>query len=172
MYDFSFFSILSGGILLLAVVDDIASRKIHNKLLLILLPVTLGLLAWHLGGAEFLQHLMRSGITILLSIIVVLPFVLSKIIGAGDLKLLLLLSLVLSPLILFQLFLFSFIWASLLGLAQIVVSGQLPALFSNLMHFKDLKDNKNLHSIPFSVALFFSWSSVVVLKFRFINFLF
>ncbi|MBE8221289.1 MAG: hypothetical protein HAW60_01010 [Bdellovibrionales bacterium] len=171
MYDFSFFSFLSGGILLLAVIDDLASRKIHNKLLLILLPITLGLLAWNLKSG-FLEHLAGSGIAVLLSVAVVLPFVLSKILGAGDLKLLMLLALVLKPQILFQVFLFSFVWASLLGIIQIIVSGQLSSLAANLMDFKKLKNNKNLHSIPFSVALFFSWGSVVVLKFHFIDFLF
>lgn len=171
MYNLSFFSFLSGGILLLAVIDDIASQKIHNKLLLILTPLTLGLLAWHLK-AGFLGHLTQSGIGVLLSVVVVLPFVLSKILGAGDLKLLMLLALVLSPQILFQIFLFSFVWASLLGLVQIIVSGQLSSLIANLINFKKLKDNKELHSIPFSVALFFSWGSVVILKFHFIDFLF
>lgn len=171
MYDFSFFSFLSGGILLLAVIDDIASRKIHNKLLLILTPITLGLLVWHLQG-NFLDHLGQSALGIFLSIIVVLPFVLSKILGAGDLKLLMLLSLVLSPQVLFQIFIFSFVWASLLGLVQIILAGQLSSLITNLVNLKKLKENKELHTIPFSVALFFSWSSIVVLKFRFIDFLF
>lgn len=171
MYNLSFFSLLSGTILFIAMIDDISSKKIHNKLLLGLTPIVLGLLAWYLGEGFFF-HLKQSGLSVLLSIIIVLPFVLSKILGAGDLKLLLLLSLVLSPQILFQLFLFSFVWASLLGVIQVIVSGEVASLVNNLMNFKNLKKNKELHSIPFSVALFFSWSSVVLLQFHFIDFLF
>lgn len=171
MYDLSFFSILSGAILFIAMIDDISSRKIHNKLLLFLTPITLGLLAWHMGGGV-LDHLKQSGLSVLLSIIIVLPFVLSKILGAGDLKLLLLLSLILSHQVLFQIFLFSFVWASLLGIIQIILSGKLTNLINNLINFKNLKQNKELHSIPFSVALFFSWASVVVLKFHFLHSLF
>lgn len=171
MYNLSFVSLLSGFILLLAVIDDIAYKKIHNKLLLFLTPLSLVLLFFYLGP-QFLNHLWQSGLGLMLSAIVVLPFVLSKILGAGDLKLIMLLSLVLKPMVLFQVFLFAFFWASLLGLVQIIVSGEIKVLISNLIQLSKLKENKKLHSIPFSVALFFSWASVVVLKFRFIDFLF
>lgn len=171
MYNLSFISLLSGFILLLAVIDDIIYKKIHNKLLLILTPFSLALLFFNLGSG-FLTHLWQSSMGFLLSTIIVLPFVLSKILGAGDLKLIMLLSLILKATVLFQVFLFAFFWASLLGLVQIIVSGEIKSLVFNLINLSKLKESKKLHSIPFSVALFFSWASVVVLKFRFIDFVF
>ena len=167
---------LPGVILLVASIDDLRSRKIHNHLILFMLPFVLlavflshGVLVGSAGGfsaSRGFEGLLAGGFSALLALLVGVPLTLGRIIGGGDLKLLVLMSLTLSWPDFFQILIYSLPWALLLGLVKIVLDKQLKEFFWNLiflMRYRRIQGLK-FHSIPFSVALFAAWLSFLTLQ--------
>ena len=121
--DFKIF--LPGILLLIASVDDFRSRKIHNKLILLLLPFVL-LAVVLLKGFD---GLLVGGFSALLALVVGIPLALARVIGGGDLKLLVLVAFTVRWPILLEIFVYSFPWAFLLGLFKIILDKQVKEFF-------------------------------------------
>lgn len=153
---------LSGLILLVALIDDLRSRKIHNQLILFMLPFVLIAVFWFKGW----EGIQDGGLSALLALLIAVPLAMAKIIGGGDLKLLVLLSLTLYWTDFFRILIYSFPWAFVLGIFKIILDKKLKEFFLNLMDMLKYKMERRfkLHSIPFSVALFVAWMSFMVLK--------
>lgn len=153
---------LPGLILLIASIDDLRSRKIHNKLILFLLPfVLLGVL--FLKG---FSALFGGFFSAFLAVLVGVPMTMGRIIGGGDLKLLVLVAFTLEWPDFFWIVICSLPWALLLGIFKILLEGKIKDFFSNLLLLLKLRTAKDLqfHSIPFSVALFTAWLSFMTLQ--------
>jgi prepilin peptidase CpaA len=156
-------------LLSIAVVFDLRTRKVPNAFVIFSLCVGIitqviqtGLfgLATSIGGVVF---------GIMLGIL----FVLIKVIGAGDMKIFAAVSSLLTWKSILISFVLSFIWGALLGVVQIAVSGKLGELVTNyrFMMFKATRPAVQLHSIPFTVALFFGVLSEITLSLRGVVFL-
>ena len=149
---------------MISIIDDLWTKKVHNSLVLSIFFVNL-IFVFHSQGFNFSYYLFTDIAFSFLTVLAIsLPFVLMKAVGAGDMKLLLALSPLFTPVVLITLFFFSFVWGALLGLVQALVSGKFTQLFKNIIDYKNLKNNQNLQLIPFTVAIGFSWLSVVLLE--------
>lgn len=138
--------------LLVAVIDDLLYQKFHNWLFISLsligflyiaftgeLSLVDGLLGFACGGLLFL------------------PLVLFGAIGAGDMKFMASLGILLGPISIFSVFTYSLFWGAGIGLLKTLFAGKGLQLFQNfkLMAFK-LKPTK-LQKIPYTVAILFGW---------------
>ena len=175
---------LPGLVLLLPVIDDLHSRKIHNRLILFLLPFVL-LAVFFLKGftglkeaggsaqtlsLPFLQlgfaGLLTGGFSALLAVLVGIPLAVGRVIGGGDLKLLVLVAFTLSWTDLFWIFVYSLPWALFLGLVKIALEKKLRDFLLNMLFLFRYRTTKGLefHSIPFSFALFMAWLSFLTVQ--------
>lgn len=147
--------------MLIALIDDLRSRKIHNYLILFMLAGAL-VAVFLLKG---LEGLWEGGLSFLLALLIAVPLTLARILGGGDLKLLALVALTLHWADFFRVFIYSFPWALVLGIFKIILDKKLKAFFLNLISLLKYRKAQGLelHSIPFSVALFTGWLSFVVL---------
>ena len=154
--------LLPGLILLIACIDDLRSKKIHNKLILIMLAFALPAV-FLLNGWE---GLMAGGLSALFALLFAVPLTLAGVIGGGDLKLFFLLALTLNFRELFLIAIYSLPWALLLGLIKIALDKKLKDFFWNILFLFKHRSAKGLkfHSIPYSVALFMAWLSFLTLK--------
>lgn len=151
--------LIPGLILSAAVVDDLRSKKIHNKLVLAAFALALfSQWLWGGGWAGLSQGLLALPAALLIT----LPLVLLRGLGAGDMKLLM----ALSPLLLWSqvlwLFFYALIWGGLLGLIRAAASGQLVQLMGRTLALATSpqgQSSNSMQTIPFSVALFFGWLS-------------
>ena len=161
-FDFDFQIFLPGLILLIACIDDLRSRKIHNKLILILLPFVL-LAVTLTGGITALKAGLLSA---LIAFIIGVPLTLSRAIGGGDLKLLFVFALALSWSDFLTIFIYSFFWALILGLVKVVLDKKWKDFVMNLFFVLWSRTGKGLqfHTMPFSIALFVAWLSFLSLK--------
>ena len=153
---------LTGLILLIACIDDLRSRKIHNKLILIMLAFTLPAV-FFLTGWEGLKS---GSVSALLALLFAVPLTLARVIGGGDFKLFVLIAFTLNFRELFWIAIYSLPWALLLGLIRIALDKKLKQFFWNILFMFRHRSSKGLefHSIPYSVALFMSWLSFLTLK--------
>lgn len=152
--------------LTLAVADDLRTRKVHNAVILAILIASVTSFAIHFyltPTASAIEPLKSFGLA---SVIGVGLFAL-RVWGGGDAKL----YMALSPLLLFHetpiYLLCSMIWGSVLGLTTAALNARLGTMATNLtavlMHRKGV-DQKQLVKVPFSVALFFGYLSLMVLR--------
>ena len=157
--------ILPSSILLAASIDDLRSRKIHNWLVLtcMILAITL---TFYNGGLDALQMgVLGCGAAILF----LLPLVLMKALGAGDLKIMMAFGLATNWSITLNVVMYSLICGALLGLIRAFVAGQAKTMALNMISIlrpgKEV-ESKNLQKIPFSIALLFGWMTYVSLTIK------
>lgn len=149
-------------LLLIAVVSDLRFQKIHNKLILILLPLVL-LASFLMKGFLGLQEGLLS---FLFALVLGVALNRTRFIGGGDLKLMCLLAFLMSWQAFCYTLMYAFLWASLLGIFKIIFEGNFKNFLWNLFYifkFKSLQKTK-LHTLPFSVGLFFGWLTYVALN--------
>ena len=154
--------LLPGLILLPACIDDLLSKKIHNKLILFMLALTLPAVFFLSGW----NGLLMGAVSVLLAILFAVPLTLAGAIGGGDLKLLILVAFTLNFRELFWLAIYSLPWALLLGLIKIALDKKLKDFVWNVLLLFKNRSAKGLdfHSIPYSIALFMAWLSLLTLK--------
>ena len=154
--------ILTTLILSVGVGDDLRSRKIHNKLILILLSVA-GVGVLLLKGVSGALAGMLSA---LLAGVLGTPLYISKIIGGGDLKLLVVFSFTVTWMEAGMSLIYSLPWALLLGVFKIALDKKFRVFLANLLLMAKLQkpDFSTLHTIPFSLGLLFGWLTCVSLK--------
>ncbi|MCY4321208.1 MAG: prepilin peptidase [Bdellovibrionaceae bacterium] len=154
--------LLPGIILSIACIDDLRSKKIHNKLIIFMLVLTLPAV-FLLNGWE---GLMAGFISALLALFFAVPLTLARVIGGGDLKLFVLIAFTLNFRDLFWISIYSLFWALILGLIKITLDKKLKDFLWNILFLFKHRSAKglNFHSIPYSVALFMAWLSFLTLR--------
>ena len=154
--------LLPGVVLLIACLDDLWTKKIHNKLILSLLPLVL-IAVFFLEGLEGLKS---GGISALLALLISVPLHWLRVIGGGDVKLLILIAFALSWKDLIWISLCSLPWALILGLVKITLDKKLKDFFWNILFLFRHRTSSglNFHNIPYSIALFFAWLSFLSLQ--------
>ncbi len=158
-------NIISGFILVVGIADDLRSRKIHNQLILFFIPLALLSVLVVRGPAALLSISLISG---LVALLISIPLYSLKVIGGGDLKLYMAVSLTWD----WNTCVWSFICALpislVFGLLRIIFKGELKKFFFNiwaLVQFQKI-DQKQAQTFPFSVALFLGWLTYLVLEKR------
>lgn len=149
-------------ILLCGVINDIKSRKVRNWLVIALAMASL-LFTLVTYGTEALSGSFLSMMTALL---ICLPFVLTRIMGAGDMKLFGAFAIAVSVPAVINSFIYSLFWGMLLGVLSTVFSGQFKNMISNTINIAKLKNSEatDLHQVPYTVALLFGWLTFVTLS--------
>ena len=143
-------------ILIIGLVDDIYFRKFHNWLFLSLFALTLCFSTFFNGFDGIIKGI--YGLCLVLAL--TLPLVLLGVIGAGDMKLLMVFAMATNTHAVLDVIVISFLWGSLMGLMYVTISGQLVELLYNLngLFFYYIKPVKSsLHVIPYTVPLFLAW---------------
>ena len=158
----TFHLFLPGLVLLPAVVDDLRSQKIHNRLIVFLLPFVLTAV-FFAGGVPALKH---GAFSALIALLLAVPLALAGVIGGGDLKLLFLLAWTVAWPDLIKIFIYALPWALLLGVIKMALEKKLKDFLFNILFMLRFRKTKGLklHSIPFSAALFAGWLSFLTLQ--------
>ena len=148
-------------ILLVGVVDDVRSRKVHNWLVLALL------------GAAALSQVVFAGLGGLreglfgaaAALLGCLPLVWARIIGAGDLKLMVAFGMATAWPISLTVILWSLVWGAILGLIRATVAGDLPKLLLSTYNvaMRRKPAENTLQRIPYTIALMFGWLTYLTL---------
>ena len=152
----------SGFILAAGVVDDLRSRKFHNWLFLTC--CVLGAVVVAISGG--MHELLFAGFGFFAGFIILLPLVLTGLIGAGDMKLLAAFGLVAGWDAVLTVAVLSLFWGAIFGVVRVLADKQGRAFFKNLSAIATLQKRENLvlHRMPYTVALFMGWLSYLVLE--------
>jgi prepilin peptidase CpaA len=154
-------SLVTASLIILAgVIDDLRSRKVHNWLFLVGTAVAFGASVF-VGG---LSGLHQSFLGFSAGFITLLPLVLLKVVGAGDMKLLAAAGAAVGWTAVVNIAILSLIWGAIFGLIQIAINGQLRQTVVNMVQIAQMKDRTQLtlHKIPFTVALAMGWITDLV----------
>ncbi|MDX9731149.1 MAG: prepilin peptidase [Bdellovibrionales bacterium] len=149
-------------ILIWSVIEDLRSRKFSNRSFLIACAVAV-VLTVATGGAH---ALLPASLGFAAGLVFFLPLVLIGVVGAGDMKLMAAVGILIGWHGVLWTGVYGLIWGALLGLVQIVVKGQLRTLIQNLTSLAIVrsKSGLQLHHIPFTAPLLLGWLSHLVLS--------
>jgi Flp pilus assembly protein protease CpaA len=141
--------------LVAGMVDDLRSRKVHNALVLVLLPIV-AFSSLYFRGID--GTLVGVG-SMLLALILTIPLFAVRVIGGGDVKLFAVFALALDPLSMFWTLIYSFFWGGLFGVTRAVLSRQLLALVRNTTKAASRQkiQTQEIHKIPYTFALLLGW---------------
>lgn len=141
--------------LVAGMVDDLRSRKVHNALILVLLPIV-AFSSLYFRGID--GTLIGVG-SMLLALILTIPLFAVRVIGGGDVKLFGVFALALDPQAMFWTLIYSFFWGGLFGLTRAVLSRQLLALVRNTTKAASRQkiQAQEIHKIPYTFALLLGW---------------
>ena len=138
--------------LAVAVVDDLCFKKFHNSLFLLLTAAgtfyalfVSPLPLWDSFGGYFLGGLLM------------LPLVLFGAMGAGDMKFMMCLGLLMGIAMTFEVFIYALFWGALIGVLQTIFSGRLSKLLGQMKLFIYRLKPTETHKIPYTVAILFGW---------------
>ncbi|MGE0632996.1 MAG: prepilin peptidase [Pseudobdellovibrionaceae bacterium] len=157
-------SILVSGFLIWGVVEDLRLRKVRNNVILAIgiLSLLTYIVSAALDYASYWNGLAAFGTALVIAV----PFSILRVLGAGDVKLLAVCALLMTSLGVFETFVYSFAWGSLLGVFQIALKGELNVLFINLGAITKVGGRKEvsggstpigLHHIPYTFAILLGW---------------
>ena len=151
---------IGGCILVSGLIDDLLTKKFHNWLFLTTFAIgavaSLSILGIH--------HLPIMSLSIVAAIGVFLPLVLTKAMGAGDLKILIAFATTATWLSVVEVAVFSAFWGLLFGVIKIALERNLTQFGKNLwlMALGVKGESLTLHRIPFAAAIFLGWLSHLV----------
>ncbi len=150
-------------VLLAGVFTDLKSRKVPNWLVLALALISI-ICTYYFSGFAGLK---TGGISVLVALGCCLPLVMSRVLGAGDMKLLMAFAINVGPIAVFWVVVFSFFWGALLGIFQAIMQKDFKNLMLNTLQLLDRKNKIasleepnlpfKLHKVPYTVALLFGW---------------
>lgn len=149
--------IIPSLILIAGIINDLKSRRVRNQLVLLLSAVAIANVIYFSGW----EGLKWGAISLLVALGCCLPLVLSRIMGAGDMKVLMAFAIGISPMSVFLVVIYSFFWGALLGIFQVILKGELKNLIQNTLAIvyggKGAVSEEKLHSVPYTIALFLGW---------------
>lgn len=153
--------LLAGLILVVGVLFDLRTKKIPNKLILAGFLLSILSLVFLDGLSTFWLPAASFGSAVIFT----LPLYMMRALGAGDVKLIFVLSFLLGWKMTITMILASMVWGSLLGIIRVILSGKTKEFIYNLFFIlKRTEVEKNqLHYIPYSVAIFFGFLTSLTL---------
>jgi len=155
MWAVATFSLVAG------MVDDLRSRKVHNGLVLALIPVILAANFYFRG---FDGAALGAG-AFLLALIITIPLFMFRILGGGDVKLFSAFALCVDPNSMFYTLMYSMVWGVIFGLTRAALQKELPALVRNTYKTvtRQRVQPQEIHKIPFTFALLLGWFTQLTL---------
>jgi prepilin peptidase CpaA len=150
-------------ILFAGVIDDLRSRKVHNWLFLGCTALAV-IVNFSIGGWSGLNTALLGFVA---GFLILLPLVLLKIIGAGDMKLFAAFGAIAGWSAVINVAILSLIWGAIFGIVQVAVKGQLMVMVKNMLAIASMKKDRStieLHKMPFTIAIFMGWLSFLVLQ--------
>lgn len=159
---FGAMEVIPSLILITGVVDDMRSRKVHNALVVGLFSAAV-LGQFIFAGVAGLQ---QGSLGALMAIAACLPLVLSRILGAGDMKLMVAFGMATSWQATLTVLIWSLVWGAVLGLTRAIVAGDFVRLLTStyLLATRTKPPEAALHKIPYTVALLFGWMSYLIVS--------
>lgn len=145
-------------ILLAAVVEDIRTRKVKNRVVLICLGIA-AVSSFMFGGWNGLLH---GAFGFMTAFLLHVPLVYVRVLGAGDMKVMMAFGLATNWEAVLGTAAFALLWGALLGLFRALLGGKLLTLFKNTLkisYARNSMDDQQLNQVPYTVALFFGWMS-------------
>lgn len=150
-------------ILLAGVVDDLRSRKVHNWLVIALLVAAAAFQFFLQDWFGLTQGLLGAAAALAVG----LPLVLMRLMGAGDMKLMVAFGMATSWNVTVTIMIWALFWGALLGIIRAAVGGDLKKLMVSTMNVargRSRATDLSLHKIPYTVALMFGWLSYLTLS--------
>lgn len=148
-------------IIAVAVVEDLRTKKVRNA-------VVLGMIAVALVGAiglDGIRAIPWSALSMSTAFFLGFPLFVLGILGAGDIKVFIAVSVLLSWEGVLYVGIASLFWGAALGVARSVMAGDGKALVITtwgIIRYQKKPEQTQLHMIPFTVALAFAWLSYLV----------
>ena len=154
--------IAPGAIIGAGVIDDLRTRKFHNWLFISCSVFALAVMLIF-GG---MQSLLPAVMGFLAGIIVLMPLVLLRVIGAGDMKLFAAFGILAGWTAVLNVMVLSLVWGALFGVLRTLLDGKGRVLVHNLASLVTLKKREELqlNRIPFTVAILMGWLSYLVIQ--------
>ncbi len=149
-------------ILIAGVVDDLRTRKFHNWLFLVCIALAAFSVLVSSGVAGFPLALLGA----LAGFAIFLPLVLMKIIGAGDMKLMIAFGLAAGWDAVLPVAGWGLAWGAVFGVLASVFRGHARALVYNMVSIIVVRERKGLElqKIPFTIAILMGWMTHLVLR--------
>ncbi len=148
-------------ILLAGVVDDLRSRKVHNKLVVVLAAIGAAATLFVSGPQGLLWGLLAATCAIAICI----PLVITNVLGAGDMKLLAAFGLTVQWSSVLWVVVYSLFWGALLGVFRSILRGEGLLLLKNTLKLVGRQniEAQTLQKVPYTVALLFGWLTHIAL---------
>lgn len=150
------------ALLIWAVVEDLRTRKFANRSVLIATAIgfILQFITSSTDGISFGILGLATGLLIFL------PLVLLKIVGAGDMKLMAAFGIFAGYSNTVSVAVFSLLWAAVFGIAQAVFQKRSQSLIQNMTSLALLKGRAQIevHKIPFTLPLLLGWLTQIVIE--------
>lgn len=149
-------------IVLAGVIDDLRTRKFHNWLFLVCTAIAFAM-SVAIGGLSGLGTAVSGFVA---GLAVLLPLVLTNVIGAGDMKLLAAFGAAIGWSATLDVAIASLVWGAIFGLVQVALKRQLGATLRNVFAIVKMekREKMELHKIPFTVALLMGWLTHLTLR--------
>lgn len=142
-------------LLIFALVDDLRSRKVHNILLLSLLPFVLAASVYFRGAEGSIVGFSALVGALLLTV----PLFILGILGGGDVKLFAVFAFCVDPSSMFYTLIFSFVWGALFGVTRAALQKQLMALVRGTYRAatRQRVQIQEIHKFPYTFSLLLAW---------------
>lgn len=144
------------------VIDDLRTRKFHNWLFLVCVALAALSVLVSTGFAGISMAVLGS----LAALAIFLPLVLLKIIGAGDMKLMIAFGLAAGWDAVLSVSMYGLIWGAVFGVLASVFRGQGRALVNNMVSIVVVRERQGLvlQKIPFTIAILMGWLTHLTLR--------
>jgi prepilin peptidase CpaA len=153
--------IVASAILMIGMFDDLRSRKVHNQLLLVLLPVALLFSVYFRG---FDGTMLGVG-ALLAALVVTVPLFAFGVLGGGDVKLFAVFAFCVDPSSMLYTLVYSVVWGAVFGLTRAAMQKRLIVLVRNTVKAARSQRPRpqELHKIPYTFALVLGWFTQLTL---------
>jgi Flp pilus assembly protein protease CpaA len=153
--------VIATGVLLVGLVDDLRSRKVHNELLMFLLPVAV-VCSFYFRGFD--GSALGLG-ALVAALVLTIPLFIGGVLGGGDVKLFAVFAFCVDPVSMLWTLIYSFIWGAVFGLARATLQRQLLTLVRNT--YKMAKQHREpapvIHKFPYTFSLLLGWFTQLTL---------
>jgi prepilin peptidase CpaA len=149
-------------ILIGAVITDLRTKKIFNWYIVAAAFCALANSAFFMGKEGVISGLLGGG----LAVVITLPLFFARVLGGGDVKLLIAFGLGTSYATVLNVVVGSFIWAAFIGVIYAALNGTIKILALNTFAILkgEKRENISIHHLPFSVAILMSWITYLVMQ--------
>lgn len=156
--------IIASLILLVGVVEDLRTKKVPNTHIIAMAALALAAQLFVVGTSGLFPSLL----SVTTAVLIMIPLVMAKVIGAGDMKLLMAFSIVVPWSATFTTAIAALIWGALLGLIKSILSGQFSQLLKTTGAIARGHRTADMPTtqIPYTVALLFGWMTYLSLEFH------